>query len=551
VTDLATVAKQRWDAIIVGTGMGGATLGYSLARAGWRVLFCEKGRSTLQGADALRGDFAERHFARPEAPASKHRDVLLRAGRQADEISDLSAGQPRHFIPFLGAGTGGSSALYGMALERLFPVDFNPKGHHPHANDSSLQDSWPISYADLAPYYAKAERLYGVRGSRDPLKEDGGEYPMDAGPEFSPAAREIADFLRRKGMHPYRLPIGCEHVPGCRGCQGYLCARNCKHDSATTCLWPALHEHGATMMDECEVLTLETSGKAVTGVVCRRHGTEVRFGGSVVVLAAGALASPAVLLRSASPEQPFGLANESGMVGKNLMRHCVDLYAVFPGKGVPIQGNAKELGCNDLYLTANGKFGSIQSFGPMPPAALLLASVESGLRDAAGPWAAAPLRIVKPLLGAFLDRVFSRAVILATVLEDLPYVHNEVALADAADEFRAVAIRYRIGPAGAKRIAEFRRLMRSVLKPYRYILIKQAENNQRLAHVCGTCRFGSDPGLSVLDRHNKAHSLSNLYVVDASFFPSSGGANPALTIAANALRVADHLIARGNPRTVG
>ena len=82
-----------------------------------------------------------------------------------------------------------------------------------------------------------------------------------------------------------------------------------------------------------------------------------------------------------------------------------------------------------------------------------------------------------------------------------------------------------------------------MLKPYRFLLLKQAENNQRLAHACGTCRFGTDPRESVLDVNNKAHGLTNLYVVDASFFPSSGGTNPALTIAANALRVADHLIA--------
>jgi len=83
-----------------------------------------------------------------------------------------------------------------------------------------------------------------------------------------------------------------------------------------------------------------------------------------------------------------------------------------------------------------------------------------------------------------------------------------------------------------------------VLRPYRVRLVKQAENNRLLAHVCGTCRFGTDPKDSVLDAHNRAHGLSNLYIVDGSFFPSSGGTNPALTIAANALRVADHLIGR-------
>jgi choline dehydrogenase-like flavoprotein len=551
MTDLANLADQRWDAIIVGTGMGGATLGYALARAGWRVLFCEKGRSTLPGADALRGEFAELGFARPEVPQPKHRAILLRAGRQAEEIRDLSGPKPRHFIPFLGAGTGGSSALYGMALERLIPADFLPRAHYRDAIDSSLPDSWPISYADLAPYYAEAERLYGARGSRDPLKEDAGPYPNGTGPEFSPAMQEIADFLRRKGMHPYHLPLGCEHVAGCRGCQGYLCDRHCKHDSAMSCLWPALTEHGATLIDECEVLRLETRGRTVTGVVCRRDDSELRLTAGVVVLAAGALASPALLLRSASPEHPAGLANNSGMVGKNLMRHFVDLYAVFPkGKG-RIEGSAKELGCNDLYLTADGKLGSIQSFGPLPPAALLVESMESELRNDFGSLAGTALRLAKPWLRPLLDRVFARAVILATIVEDLPYLYNEVALAEGGDRDCSTAIRYRIDPLGARRIADSRRMMRSVLKSYRFMLIKQAENNERLAHVCGTCSFGADPWSSVLDANNKAHDLANLYVVDASFFPSSGGANPALTIAANALRVGDRLVSGGKPRSPG
>lgn len=100
-------------------------------------------------------------------------------------------------------------------------------------------------------------------------------------------------------------------------------------------------------------------------------------------------------------------------------------------------------------------------------------------------------------------------------------------------------------PQDERRIDGFRQRMREVLKPYSFSIVKQADNNQRIAHVCGTCRFGNDPATSVLDADNRAHGLDNLYVVDASFFPSSGGTNPSLTIAANALRVADHLIAAG------
>jgi choline dehydrogenase-like flavoprotein len=133
-------------------------------------------------------------------------------------------------------------------------------------------------------------------------------------------------------------------------------------------------------------------------------------------------------------------------------------------------------------------------------------------------------------------------------MDDLPYADNAVwPLPPASGPLaRRSAIRYRIRPEGRARIRRFRSLMREVLEPYPYLLIKQAENNRMLAHVCGTCRFGNDPDKSVIDAHNRAHGLANLYVTDSSFFPSSGGTNPSLTIAANALRIAALLTGVGD-----
>jgi choline dehydrogenase-like flavoprotein len=145
-----------------------------------------------------------------------------------------------------------------------------------------------------------------------------------------------------------------------------------------------------------------------------------------------------------------------------------------------------------------------------------------------------------------LDGLVHRRMILATTLEDFSYADNRVEPARADAQGARLAIEYRLRDADRARIAAFRTRMRDVLAGYRFKLIKQAENNQRIAHVCGTCRFGDDPAQSVLDRNNRAHGLANLYVVDSSFFPSSGGTNPSLTIAANALRVADHLLAQAH-----
>jgi choline dehydrogenase-like flavoprotein len=159
------------------------------------------------------------------------------------------------------------------------------------------------------------------------------------------------------------------------------------------------------------------------------------------------------------------------------------------------------------------------------------------MRDGPMPWLAYPFGWVKGVLGWFLARLFSRTLILASVQEDLPYGDNRITLGEEGEP----VLEYRVRPEEKARITLFRDKLKALLSPYRFLVFKEAQNNERIAHVCGTCRFGDDPGTSVLDRNNKAHELDNLYVVDSSFFPSSGGTNPALTIAANALRVAEHL----------
>ena len=154
----------------------------------------------------------------------------------------------------------------------------------------------------------------------------------------------------------------------------------------------------------------------------------------------------------------------------------------------------------------------------------------------AAPWASPLFALVRPFFPALLSWLFKRGVLLAAIMEDLPYTDNRIVPGPP------LRIDYTLHDQA--RLRTFRQLVGRALKPYRFLRLCQAEKNSMLAHVCGTCRFGDDPASSVLDLNNRAHGLSNLYVVDSSFFPSSGGTNPALTIAANALRVADVLLAQ-------
>ena len=165
--------RIEWDVIVVGTGMGGGTLGYRLAQAGRRVLFVEKGRSTLPGtAGTIRSAMPE--LAEPAATRSKatYFDALARGGRSTDEVEDISGRSPKRFVPFIGSGTGGSSALYGMVCERFFARDFTPRQNFADPGDSTVPEAWPVTYEQMQPWYADAEKLLGVRGQPDPLRPE-------------------------------------------------------------------------------------------------------------------------------------------------------------------------------------------------------------------------------------------------------------------------------------------------------------------------------------------------------------------------------------------
>lgn len=523
---------RKWDVIVVGTGMGGATLGHALAKAGMRVLFIERGKSSSQ-ASAMKGRYPEEQASASPGGLDR-KEIFSRAGREWTAISDRSQRKPRTLIPLVGAGTGGSSALYGMALERFFPDDFSPRSRHSAAVDADLPQSWPVSYETMRPFYAEAERLYRVRGERDVLRGSDFDPPYLSAPPLSEGARRIREHLVTQGLHPYRLPQACEFKPDCTSCQGYLCPRECKNDSSRICLEPAIKDHGAALLDECEVLRLEASAAQVTGVVCRRGERTFEISSSTVILAAGALNTPRILLSSRSAQWPDGLANRSGLVGKYLMRHFIDLYVLSLPAEAQFDTRWKELAFNDLYV-GSPKLGTVQSFGSLPPAEQLVETVHDELRESGFPLAHTLFRAVKPSVKAYMKSLLERGFILASIMEDLPYKENQLALDESGS---GVRLAYRVREYDAARIAEMRRRLRSLLRPYRPKLLKQAENNDRLAHACGTCRFGDEPATSVLNAQNRAHDVKNLYVVDASFFPSSGGINPALTIAANALRVA-------------
>lgn len=523
-----------WDAIVVGTGMGGGMLGYSLARSGRRVLFVEKGRSTLPGMPGtIRSAMPE--LASPLASRSEddYFEALARSGRSTDEVEDISGRSPRRFVPVLGSGTGGSSAIYGMVCERFFARDFTPRQDFRNPGESTVPDAWPITYEQMQPWYEQAERLLGVRGQPDPLRPDA-QVNLPAAPPFSAANQVLVDYLDGCGLHPYHLPMSCDYKDACITCTGHLCYQPCKYDASRSAVLPAVAEHGAHLLTECRVVRLEASRTQVRQVICEHDGSTLALQAKVVVLAAGALATPVLLLNSHSVEWPRGLANDSDWVGRNLMRHLIDLIEVWPQHDWKVTAQNKELGLNDFYFWEGQKYGTLQSLGSVPPMEYFTNHPGSLFKA---------MRRFSTAARPLYERFVRGGLVLASMLEDLPYLNNRVLPSDGrtADGRQRMRIQYRLHDSEIERHPVFVRQIRELFKPFRTISIGAARSNANLGHICGTCRFGTDPATSVLNPQNRAHDVDNLYVVDSSFFPSSTGLNPSLTIAANALRVAAHV----------
>lgn len=518
-----------WDVIVIGTGMGGGTIGYELARAGKSVLFLERGQSYIDSSESIVGAWMESLIISGVAEDSEC--LRRKAGRSGSPLIDVTHEQRRALNPVLGAGSGGSTALFGMIMERFFPSDFTPGEFFQGAKGANVPDRWPVSYAEMEPYYRRAEALYRVRAGKDPFRPDVDETGALEPPELSPASAEVFEHFEQAGWHPFHAPVACEFVPECTECLGYICPRGCKRDSVNSCLKPAMKDFQATLLPNCEVRRLVEESGIITGVHAVIEGREITLKAKTVILSAGAIHSPALLMRS-------GIGNGSGQVGRNLMRHYLDYFVVYP-KADPEAGFMIQFSANDLYVSDGQKLGSIKSNGRLVPAEMMAAGLHKMVQEKS------PFLARLPFLGAVLKagarNLLNGAYALVAYVEDLPYEDNRIEISESEKGEETVLLRYRISPEDRNRIDVFRDKVRKTLKGKKFKHIKLAEENSILGHVCGTCRFGDDPASSVLDRNNRVHEVSNLYVVDGSFLPTSGGTNPSLTIAANAIRVADHI----------
>jgi choline dehydrogenase-like flavoprotein len=513
----------RYDVAIIGTGAGGGTLAWALAPTGKRILLLE------------RGDYVPREQANWSTRA-----VNVEGKYQTKEVWRDADGQALH--PHTNYWVGGNTKFYGAALFRLRREDFGEIRHH-----GGLSPAWPITYGDLEPYYTRAERLYHVHGQRgaDPT-EPPASAPYPHPPvSHEPRIQQLSDDFVRLGLKPFPVPLGImldEKSPRtskcirCGTCDGHPCVVSAKSDAQVVCVDPALEHPNVTLLTGAYVSRLETngSGREVTQIVVERQGAREVYAADVVVVAGGAINSAALLLRSATDKHPHGLGNSSGVVGRHYMGHVNSVLMALSKCPNPTVFQ-KTLALNDFY------FGSPEWDYPMGHISFV------GKLDGETLKAGAPA--IAP--GWTLELMAKHSLDFWLTSEDLPDPDNRVTL----DREGNVVLSYTPNNVEAHQrlIATLKSLMQRQPKCMvhghechqglfaRNLFLGQRIPLAGVAHQNGTIRFGHDPRTSALDVNCKAHDLDNVYVVDASFFPSSAAVNPALTIMANALRVGDHL----------
>jgi choline dehydrogenase-like flavoprotein len=516
------VAEEWYDAIVIGSGFGGAMAAWVLVDAGWSVLMLERGGWVTRG----------KHNWSPDGvgPLTSHYSTES-AYRVAGGGRARSAGA-FHCV-------GGPSVFYGGVAFRYRAEDFE---HDPEIAGSSGA-RWPWAYDEIEPYYSEAERILGVAGESgvDPTEPPRGvPFPHPAA-ELAPISRQLGQAAKELGCRPFRLPLAINYSPApdrracirCGTCDGFACAIGAKNDLATALLRPLLGR-GLQLRANTVVTRLTAKSGCITAVhgVDRESGAAQTFRGHVVILAAGALASPHLLLASG-----LHRLNPGGhVVGRYLMRHYNKIaFGIFPQRPNPGGGFHKQLAIHDFYFGdpdapgPRGKLGGIQQLAT-PPAGLVRAQLPR-------------------LVGAACARWVDHLTGLLVIAEDQPQYENRVLLdGGPADRYGLPQLRitHRYSPrdvaAGTALTARARAILRRAGAWAFY-----QHRIDTFSHALGTVRMGPDPRTSAVDPECRFRGMENLYVVDGSVMPTSAGVNPSLTIAANSLRAASRIVARTSP----
>jgi choline dehydrogenase-like flavoprotein len=492
-------APETTDILIIGSGMGGSTCAAGLAPSGARILILERGTRLRESPEARdpRAIFQRGHFRPKEAWID-------------------GAGQA--FNPGNYYYVGGNTKLYGAVLLRYRAQDFAPIAYGEGATPG-----WPFAYDELEPWYTRAEKLYRVHGAlgfdqTEPRHSE--PFPFAPIPD-EPAIAGVRERMKGVGLHPFPLPLGLDLDQWLKRAKtpwdAFPDTGTGKMDAESCGLAEALRHPNVELRENTKVerLVLDADGKRLAGVEADVGGERKRILAKIVILSAGAVNSAALLLAS----KDGGIANRSDEVGRRFMNHnCSAVLAVDP-RAVNDSVYQKTLGINDFYLD-DGKggppLGNIQLLG----------------------------RVTAPILKSNLPRapewalslVTRRAVDWYAMSEDLPNPNSRVTVKAGQIHLDWKRSNW---TAHEGLVKAFKERLRAAGYP---IVLSKPFDRRTPSHQCGTVRIGNDPKTAPLDPLCRAWDHPNLFVVDASFLPTSAAVNPSLTIAAQAVRVAEHIV---------
>ncbi|MDG3579109.1 GMC family oxidoreductase [Rhizobium sp. YJ-22] len=490
------------DIVIIGSGIGGATVAAGLAASGADILILEAG-----------GHIEDRPENRDQ------RAIFQRGHFRPKEFwyeADGTAFNPGNYY-----NVGGNSKFYGAVLARYRREDFEEMRHR-----EGVSPAWPFPYEELEPWYSAAEQMYQVRGTlgEDPTEPAHSKpYPFPPVRE-EPAIAKVREKLRKAGMHPFSLPLGIDIdrwlAKGQTPWDAHPHSFDGKLDAETVALALARQHDNVTLQTGSRVTRLITApdGQAIEAVEYIRDGQTQKLTPKLVILSAGAVQSAVLLLRSANDNHPTGLANASDQVGRNFMNHNSSAVLALSPTYRNDSVYQKTFGFNDFYLSdGNGgpPLGNVQLLGRVS------GKILKGNMPSMPEW--------------LLDRISAHAIDFYAMSEDIPHPESRIRV----DGERIVLQWHRTNwQAHLDLVAKLKSVLRAAGFP---LVLSRAFDKRTPSHQCGTVVMGREAAKAPLDIHCRAHQHPNLFVVDASFLPTSAAVNPSLTIAAQALRVADHI----------
>ena len=593
--------QTEFDAVIIGSGAGGAPIAHALTRAGKSVLLLEKGplmRPQYQDQHGLSDFKRDELFATgPEKiiklPGVANSGAAYYSSHIEPDINDEPHvyrerdGQDRATIEgYTAQVVGGGTQLYGGVSLRFSATDFRLKSFNegrtdlrndPNGDVRREARDWPISYDELEPYYCIAEKLIGVNGTAanqiKRFSQDNYQPPLPP----NPISHFIEKGMDELGMSRYRTPLAVitqDHEPSGRKMTSdpktafvnrYGDPLGYKSNTWVSLLSPISNQPNFELRANCVVTHLECEGSRVSKVHYRDPGGRPRaVEGKVVVVACSAIESIRLLKLSAGLSQAFdNRINQNNLLGKYFLTHSFGGgEAEMPGrydKSMTLDSDwASDFGATEDFLKSNGLWAGGTIYNNTSDRALPISLARThGSQDLDNIWKAFinDPKLTGDQLVAFLDENFGTHLSITFMANQVPIKTNRIELHPTVQDKWGRPVAYIIKQWHTHDMAlmdAFADICGRVLKaagpvkpPTQGGVYESGNTYARIAnHILGGVRFGNDSDDSVLDPSCRAWDFDNLYVTDGSFMPTSGGGNPTLTIQANAFRVGDILKTR-------